>query len=520
MAVGREGRHKHGAQWCRATGKRAPSEHRPQFPTVRLRPGTWGHSASVDALWNDLTMATASGDLPDHLLQAVADRTGRITLVVGAGCSLEDPTNLKLSRVYSLQIHADLVRDGVLAQGDCEAPEDLSAVASAVWAKRMSQEEVVTRLPRTEFRNARANHGYRAAAALMREGSVSAVLSLNFDLAMSHALAELSAHDVAVIAGPSATRDLGSLVVVYLHRNVNEDDPNEWILRIEALQEEWQGHWEEVLSQRLISSPIVVFAGLGSPAAVLTESVGWIRQRLDPAQHLAYVVDPEVTTPFQDALNLPDDAHIQNGWCDFMLRMADRLVTRLDLDLREACVALCDDHGWDNERPHIDDLSLAFFAEGLVVSGIMRSKWLMSNEGYAPDEPRGRALLGDLLLGVGLAHRLTRSDLMIRRDGIVELRKDGRVIGTCLPVSGGGVLRWSAIEPRALKLLLDFPSYERPSAVLIAGMADSIPAEVSPPKDIAFGDSDDDVAGGLAGPSFISVDDLRTDPSVAERLAS
>jgi hypothetical protein len=208
-------------------------------------------------------MATVGGALPDHLLQAVADRSGRIALVVGAGCSLEDPTNLKLSSAYALEIHADLIRDGVLADGDCEHPEDLSAVTSAVWAKRTSQADVVTRLPRAEFRNARANHGYRAAAALMREGSVSAVLSLNFDLAMSHALAELSAHEVAVIAGPSATRDLGSQVVVYLHRNVNEDDPNNWILRVETLEDEWEGHWEEVLSRRLLSSPVVVFAGLG-----------------------------------------------------------------------------------------------------------------------------------------------------------------------------------------------------------------------------------------------------------------
>ena len=460
------------------------------------------------------------GDLPDHLLQAVAERTGRIALVVGAGCSLEEPTNLKLSRTYSLEIHAGLVRDGVLADGDCENPEDLSAVTSAVWAKRASQEEVVTRLPRTQFRNARANRGYREAAALMREGSVSAVLSLNFDLAMSHALTELSAHEVAVIAGPSSTRDLGSLVVVYLHRNVNEDDPNEWILRVEALKEEWQGRWEEVLTQRLMSSPVVVFAGLGSPAAVITESVGWIRQRLDADQHLAYVVDPQVTTPFQDALDLPTDAHIQIGWCDFMRLMADRLVTQLDHDLREACASLCDGHGWNDERPHIDDLSAAFFAQGLVESGITRAKWLMSNDGYVPDEPLGRALLGDLLLGVGLAHRLTGSDLTIRQDGAVELRKAGRVIGSCLPVSGGGTLRWSAIEPRASGLLRNLPLYSRPSTVLIAGMPDSIPADISPPQDVAFGDADDDVAGGPGGPLYIAIDDLRADPSLAERIAS
>jgi len=61
-------------------------------------------------------MAAAVEDLPDHLLQAVAERTGRIALVVGAGCSLEEPTNLKLSRAYSLKVHADLVRDGAICR--------------------------------------------------------------------------------------------------------------------------------------------------------------------------------------------------------------------------------------------------------------------------------------------------------------------------------------------------------------------------------------------------------------------
>jgi hypothetical protein len=203
-----------------------------------------------------------------------------------------------------------------------------------------------------------------------------------------------------------------------------------------------------------------------------------------------------------------------------MLLMADRLVTELDRELRQACATLCDAHGWADERPHIDDLSHAFFQEGLVASGIARSKWLMSIEGYVPDEPVGRALLGDLLMGVGLAHRLTGSDLTIRQDGVVELRKDGGALVTCLPVSGAGVLRWSAIEPRASKMLNDLPSYGRPSVVLIAGMADAIPTEVSPPEDVAFGDADDDVAGGSVGPIYIAVNDLRNDPSVAERLAS
>jgi len=465
-------------------------------------------------------MVTANGDLPDHLLQAVAERSGRITLVVGAGCSLEPPTNLRLSQDYSLDVHTKLVRDGVLTDGQCAAPEDLSAVATAVWAKRESQAEVVTRLPRTEFRNAKANSGYRVAAALMREGAVSAVLTLNFDLALSDALSDLSAHEVNVIAGPRATGDLGSSVVVYLHRNVNEADLDQWILRVEALQQQWLEQWEQVLSQRLMSAPVVVFAGLGSPAAVLTETIGWIRQRLDPQQHRAYVVDPAATTAFKDALDLSDDAHIRSGWCGFMTLMADRLVTQLDLDLRTACTSLCDANGWNEELADVDGLSAAFFERGLVDAGMTRAKWLMRPEEYTHDEPLGRELLADLLLGVGLAHRLTDTTLMIRRDGVAELRKDNRVLAAILPVSGRGTHRWTAIEPTIMGLVKAFHPSEKPNVVLIAGMPDSIPEEVVPPEDVILGETLGDVVAGPATPLFIEVDSLRHDPAVADRIAS
>jgi hypothetical protein len=51
-------------------------------------------------------------------------------------------------------------------------------------------------------------------------------------------------------------------------------------------------------------------------------------------------------------------------------------------------------------------------------------------------------------------------------------------------------------------------------------MADIIPPAVSPPKDVAFGDTDDDVAIGSANCRFIAVDDLRNNPSTANLLVS
>ena len=76
--------------------------------------------------------------------------------MVGAGCSLDAPTGLELSRVYALEANRKLEQDGILTPGECPDPTDLSAVASAVHTKNGSQAAVVARLPRAEFRTARA----------------------------------------------------------------------------------------------------------------------------------------------------------------------------------------------------------------------------------------------------------------------------------------------------------------------------------------------------------------------------
>lgn len=187
-----------------------------------------------------MTPRAEADAVPADLLHAVAERRGHVVLVVGAGCSIEHPTGLKLASEYAVEAHRDLVLDGVLDQGACADPQDLSLVASAVWDRHGSQAAVVERLPRARFRTARPNDGYLLAAALLREGAMSCVLTLNFDLAMSSALTELSASEVEVIVGPQHLSHLGSSSLIYLHRNVDESDAERWILRREALDEEWR----------------------------------------------------------------------------------------------------------------------------------------------------------------------------------------------------------------------------------------------------------------------------------------
>jgi hypothetical protein len=455
--------------------------------------------------------------LPAALLRAVAEKSGRLALVVGAGCSLEAPTGLELASTYSLEAHRRLIQDGLLTEGECAFPDDLSALASAVWAKHDDQSAVVERLPRSDFRQAQPNSGYLMAAALLRERAVSFVLTVNFDLAMTAALGRLSATEVDVIPGPAAASQLGSATVIYLHRNVDEVDANRWILRREALQDEWREGWEQVVTQRVVSSPVVVFAGLGSPAAVLTETITRVRASMTDSHH-AYVVDPAAQTAFQAALNLPEDAHIRLGWGDFMELLGSRLVEEFRHALHARCTEICSEHGWDEEVEPSLDLCDRLHSIGLVRLGELRAAWLLDTALYSPDDAR-RDLLADLLLGVGLVERHHGAKASFQADGVVRLVGEGVASTAFLAASGQGTLRWNAIEARMLKRLDSAPGLDRPRAALLSGVLGGRPQAIAAPEDV-IGDWGGDITQGTPRPELITVDEIRADPAQSQRLVA
>jgi len=460
-----------------------------------------------------------AAEVPADLLHALAECQGRVVLVIGAGCSIEQPTGLKLSSVYAVEAMRQLVLDGVLDEGDCDRPEDLSLVASAVWERHGTQVPVVERLPRGEFRTARPNDGYLIAAALLREGAVSCVLTLNFDLAMSTALTDLSASEVQVIVGPQHLAELGSSTVIYLHRNVDEDDAERWILRREALEDEWRDDWQEVVTRRVMAAPVTVFAGLGSPAAVLTETVTRIRAAVSDALK-TYVVDPADATAFQAALNLPPESHLQSGWVDFMRRLGARVAAEHCAGLETAAHALCAEHGWDDEAQHAPSVCSRFTELGLVLSGKLRALWLLDAQGYAPDDAR-RALIADLLLGIGLVERELQASAHFRDDGAVEFRQDATIVASVLVVSGGGTRRWAALEPRVRAVAGGLRADTRPAYAILGGVQGARPEQIAPPEDILMGDSDGDIiAGADLVMNLVLIDELRDDPAQIRALAA
>jgi hypothetical protein len=454
--------------------------------------------------------------LPPDVLREVAARRRRIALVVGAGCSLEHPTGLKLASWYAAEAHEQLVRDEVLEDGDCADPSDLSLLATAVFDKTGGQAELVKRLPRMRFRNAQPNSGYMLAAALLREGVLDCLLTLNFDLAMSAALGAVSADEVSVIPGPQASGELGSCAVVYLHRNVEDLDLEAWILTIDALNQQWQGQWEEVVTRRVMATPVVIFAGLGSPAAVLTETISRVRQALSSSQHQVLVVDPSASTQFAGALALPPGAHIQLGWCRFMQVLEARLLLEFIAELDLAATELCRVNGWGGEAEHVSDLAGRLHSDGLLAVGALRSRWLLADELYTPDDAR-RPMLADLLLGIGLIERASGTQARFRSDGVVEFHEQGALRARVLPVNGQGSLRWAAIEPLALQAVARLVG-ERPEHILVAGISGSS-TEIGVPEDL-IADDPDDIVEGFRRPRLVHVDEARSDPAVAASLVA
>ena len=72
--------------------------------------------------------------LPSELLRAIAKQGGgSVVLVLGAGCSVESPTNLRTARDLAIHCHRQLLLNGVLEDGEVDNPSDLSSVADAVF---------------------------------------------------------------------------------------------------------------------------------------------------------------------------------------------------------------------------------------------------------------------------------------------------------------------------------------------------------------------------------------------------
>jgi hypothetical protein len=452
--------------------------------------------------------------LPADLLGAIADlQAGRVALVEGAGCSVEAPTSLPVASQLSAETHRRLTEDHVEGAEDIVDPEDLSAVADAIYQRHHSQRPVVERFPYNQMANAAPNEGYQLAAALLADRALGTILTLNFDLAQKSALAMVGASGVTTVRGPEDHALAGVSSLIYLHRTI-DSNPEELILRTAMIEREWREHWEDVIASKVLASAFVVFCGVGTSAAVLTETTKRIVDATQRGVGKVYVVGPspaEESALFQ-ALGLPADQYLQMTWGELVRALAARLVAEFVHRIRTACGELTQQNGWDEED--VTDPCEALRRLSLLELGQWRARCMLEEGTFAVYEQQTTRLLADLVIGIALLSRLTASSPGLLANGLVELEGNGRRV-TVLFCSGGGVRRWAALEIAAVEACRRLEHHRpAPRRALVSGFTGPRD-QVSAPQQLVPPGTEGDVVGAKVETEVMvfPLDDLRQDPA-------
>lgn len=459
--------------------------------------------------------------LPTELLRAVSSPGGgKIALVVGAGCSVDAPTSIPVSGDCSLEVHRCLLEDGVLQNGDCADPKDLSLVADAVFAKTASQRAVVERLrDRYNLKFAPPNDGYLVAAAMLYEGAISSMITLNFDLALSGALTALGVGNiVGVVECPEDLPNQRAINIYYLHRNANAADPESWVLRTNTLTSDWRDHWEPIVATKVLSAPVVVFAGLGTPVTVLIASIRLLKTAL-PAATTVYQVDPanSADSRFFQALALAPSAYIQYDWRRFMDELSQHLAREHASRLLAAIQRkIVDDHlPSEDVEPLLERLQTL----GLVALGKLRAHWLLHDTPYCPVEPTGLGLIADLVLALAMMTRVSGAAAVIFDNGLVEFHRGTRTAISYLLASGRGYRGRAAIEAAVAARRAQYRTHPvPPRAVIVGGTSDIWNAPLTPPTDVVRGNVTDTVLADTATLPLLHISELRANPTLVAQV--
>lgn len=454
--------------------------------------------------------------LPASLLQAIsAPGGGRVVLVLGAGCSNEDPTSLPLSGDLSEECHRKLVADRVIEDGEVGDKRDLSAVAEAVVCKTGSQRDLIERFPPDAFRYAEPNDGYLLMAALFLEGALADVLTLNFDSAARTALGRLGVgSQVSTVRSPEDYTHLGTHNLIYLHRDI-DSDPDSIILRKEDLEKAWQERWEQVIAQRVLAGPATVFVGLGSPASVLVDTTCRILAAIDGRANV-YVVDPiaHADSTIACELNTPLEDYICIGWGEFMGALAQRVMEEQRASIENECNELSKELDQDSEG--VTDISRRLAGMGLLRLGKLRANWMLKGSSYLPQMGMALRLFSALVLGVRIVERVSGHQASFADNGIVEFSRDSHVTKVMV-CSGGGWMTGARMETELRKRQQILQQHGTQSVVALVGGVDSS-TSVAAPSDIVADTSPDDLVTGPEYLRVFSVSQLRDDPELVHEV--
>jgi hypothetical protein len=332
---------------------------------------------------------------------------------------------------------------------------------------------------------------------------------------MSTALARIGPTDVSIIRGARDHPRLGVTNLIYLHGNVDSDF-EEWVLRTAVLNEQWRGAWPDAIAAIVLAGPVIVFAGLGTPAAVLVESITRLRQMIPVDGLRVFQVDPRPAdqSAFFAALNIPGDGYIQQQWGEFMEELSDRLVADQQTELEGACESLLQAEGW--EREDVRTLCARLAGRGLMVLGLLRARWCLADAAYLPRYAIDPELMADILLAIGLIERGTESVAVYSDSGVVEFRRDRRILGAIVVGSGRGTRSFFSIESEILGKQKRYWRYHdpMPSCAVVGGVQGPIREAAAPPQDVVVGAERSSIVTGQTGLRIYATSQLRQTPAL------
>jgi hypothetical protein len=453
--------------------------------------------------------------IPPEILTAVTRETGGgLAVILGAGCSLEPPTRLRLATYYAQRGYKRLVANGQVPEdGELDA-NDLAAVAShcVEHAGRPALREL---LPVESFRTAESNCGTQIVVALIREDIVRTLVTLNLDMSVNHALTELSSGgDVAVISRQDGHSQYGAKNLVYLHGNVTEQ-PEHWVLTNEDLVHAEESGWHQLMAVLATATPVTLFAGMGSTANVFANSVKWIAEKLPSGQTAAYLasLDDGPVSEFAVSLKIDDAHYIKLGWCDLMQAIGERVSKEMISALLDSAQSVQHEADWPHPGVSCATLQDPLLSLGLVGLGRLRAVWLGEDLNYLPQRalpPQELNRLSELLVAVAMVALHLGSGVNVSTFGAIDFEGKANVL-----VRSGGRRSWTALESRVRREYRTAPDAHLFPRKAILAHARNRPADARVPIDIVDGgENPTDIAVGDAQVTFFDCDEVFANPGM------
>lgn len=244
-----------------------------------------------------------------------AAKLGRLVLYLGAGVSIAEPSCGPTGTTV-----ADNVRRFVARWLEVD-PDDLEGLSLEALAQRIEDEaeshldELRERTAAAfDFRGMTPNFGHSAAALLLREGLVQLV-SANWDCAVESAGRDVDVTIERVASQHESAQVTGGVQVYKMHGCATRPAT----IHVTQAEVDSPQTWAASRTQQALTSGIVVFVGLGTVGAYVSEPFPQLTRAWASQAASIRVVDPEMSPVWQNHLGhkIAQEAHIASTADDF-----------------------------------------------------------------------------------------------------------------------------------------------------------------------------------------------------------